>query len=89
MAYITPSTFTRYNLTPEELQNGQQLTSNNLYAIQNLICDIAEEKLTLRFDPANQLQFAQREAEMQGQIGILKMLVELATASQINISTSE
>lgn len=89
MATQIPSTFTRYQLTPEEIQNGQALTTNNLYLIQNLICDAAEEKLALKFDPLNPMQFAQREAELQGQIGILKLLVELATSTFPAITISD
>jgi hypothetical protein len=85
MAHAIPSTFTRYKLTPEEQENGQTLTTMNLYAIQNFICDAAEEKLALKFDPTNPMQFAQREAELQGQIGILQLLVSLASPSPINI----
>lgn len=85
MSHILPSTFTRYYLTPEEITTGQHLTTQNLQLLQNYIVDAAEEKLALKFDPSNPLAFAQREAELQGQIGILKMLVELA--SSINPST--
>ena len=79
MAHQIPSTFTRYKLSPDEQASGESLTSNNLYVIQNLICDAAEEKLGLKLDPTNPLAFTQREAELQGQIGILKLLVELAS----------
>mgnify|MGYP003653026580 CR=1 FL=1 len=85
MAFQLPSTFTRYKLTPEEQANGQTLTTNNLYVLQNFICDAAEEKLALKFDPTNPLVFAQREAELQGQIGILKLLIELASSTQLSI----
>lgn len=78
MATQIPSTFTRYQLQPEEIAAGAQLTNSNQYLIQNLICDAAEERLNLRFDPLNPLAFAQREAELQGQINILKYLVELS-----------
>ena len=81
MSHILPSTFTRYSLTPEEQYSGQQLTSGNLQVIQNLICDAAEERLGIKFDPLNPLGFAQREAELQGQIGILKLLVEMSQLS--------
>jgi hypothetical protein len=87
MSYILPSTFTRYSLSPEEQVSGQALTSDNLHVIQNLICDAAEEKLSLKFDPLNPLVFAQREAELQGQIGILKLLVELSSSSTIIINS--
>jgi hypothetical protein len=86
MAHPILSTFTRFKLTPEEIQNGQTLTTNNLYLIQNFICDAAEEKLALKYDPSHPLEFAQREAELQGQIGILKLLVELSASSSPTIS---
>ena len=81
MAHIIPSTFTRYSLTPEEQFSGQTLTSTNLMVIQNFISDAADEKLTLKFDPLNPSEFIQREAELTGQIGILRMLVELSEIS--------
>ena len=89
MAYPLPSTFTRFQLTPEEISSGQTLTTNNLYLLQNLICDAAEEKLALKFDPTNPLAFAQREAELQGQIGILKLLVELSASTSPTITIQE
>jgi hypothetical protein len=79
---ILPNSFTRYSLTSEELQRGQILTPENSYVIQNLISDIAEEKLSLKYDPQNPIDFAQREAELQGQLGILKMLLELSYSAQ-------
>jgi hypothetical protein len=82
MSHTIPSTFTRYSLNQEEIINGQTLTTANLQLIQNYIVDAAEEKLALKFDPSNPLAFAQREAELQGQIGILKMLVELASLTR-------
>lgn len=87
MAQLIQSTFTRYKLTKEEQQSGQQLTSSNIHVMQNLMCDAAEERLSIKFDPANPLSFAQREAELQGQIGILKMLIELATSSNSFITS--
>lgn len=81
MAQLIQSTFTRYKLTEEEQLSGQQLTSGNIHVMQNFMCDAAEERLSIKFDPTNPLVFAQREAELQGQIGILKMLIELATST--------
>lgn len=92
MAYILPSSFSTYHLTDEELTRGQILTSENLQVIQNLISSAAEEKLNLKYDPLNTMAFVQREAELQGQIGILKMLVELSAAASrqiIELSTQE
>lgn len=86
MSYILPSSFTRYHLTQEETLAGQILTAQNIQYIQNLICDAAEEKLGLKFDPLNPMEFAQREAELMGQIGILKMLIELASSPSLTTS---
>ena len=81
MAHPIQSSFTRFHLTDEEQVQANSLTSLNICNIQNLICSAAEEKLALKFDPSNPLAFAQREAELQGQIGILRYLLELSQVS--------
>lgn len=78
MAQILPSSFTSYSLTASEQAAGQMLTEANVMHMQNLICSAAEEKLNLTFDPTNPNPFIQREAELTGQIGILRMLIELS-----------
>ena len=88
MSYIIPSSFTKYHLTPEEELRGQTLTTENIQVIQNHICDLAEERLNTRFDPLNPLAFAQREAELTGQIVILKMLLETIPPA-LTIETEE
>jgi len=79
MASLASSLFTRYNLSEEEQLAGQQLTISNIQVIQNHICTLAEEKTTLKFDVLNQMAYVQREAELQGQIAILQMLLEQAS----------
>lgn len=81
MAHVINNTFTTYKLTDEEQAQGQILSTTNIMVIQNLMAAAAEEKLALKFDPTNALAFTQREAELMGQIGILKFLIELATSS--------
>lgn len=78
MAHQIPSSFTRWSLTQEEQNSGQTLTTTNLQVMQNLICDAAERRIALKFDPSNPMMYAQEEAEIQGQIGILKFLCELS-----------
>ena len=75
MSTLVPNSFSTYSLTAEELAVGSQLTELNLRVIQSLISESAEEKLALKYDPQNPLAFVQREAELQGQIGVLKYLV--------------
>lgn len=78
MSHTIPSTFSSYHLTQEELQSAQTLTTLNIQYIQNLICDAAEKRIAMTLDPLNPVAYAQEAAELQGQIGILKYLVELS-----------
>lgn len=71
------STFIKYNLSETERKAGSVFSTEQRAVIQNIIADTAEEKIALTFDPDHSLQFAQREAELTGQIGILKYLLEL------------
>jgi hypothetical protein len=78
MSHLITTSFSRFSLTQEEAVSGQTLTTQNIQFMQNLMCDAAEEKLALKFDPFNPMEFAQREAELMGQIGILRMLIEFS-----------
>lgn len=71
------SSFITYELTPEQHKAGSTFSYDQRAVIQNLIGGIAEEKLTLTFDPQNPQAFIQREAELAGQLGILKYLLSL------------
>ena len=75
----TSSSFLSYDLTPSEYREGCQFSLMQQSVIQNLIADIAEEKITLKFDPVNPSYFLQREAELAGQLAILKHLLDLAS----------
>lgn len=71
------SSFVRYDLTEPEIKAGSVFTLDQRAVMQNLIADAAEEKIALTFDTNNPQQFIQREAELTGQIGILKYLLDL------------
>jgi hypothetical protein len=73
------NTFTTWNLTKEEYRAGINFSGEQQAVIQNLIAQIAEDKLNLKFDPEHPSAFVQREAELAGQIGILKYLLNLST----------
>lgn len=88
MARPIPTTFTSYQLSEEEQLKGQVLTTENYYVIQNLICAAAEDKLSLKFDPLQPSIFLQREAELQGQIGILRMLLEMSLSAQSTLRSA-
>ena len=89
MARILPNSFTAYVLTEDQIKSGTQLTPENVYVIQNHISALAEEKLNLIFDPLNPMSFALRNAELQGQIDILKMLVDASVSSLSQPSNQE
>lgn len=76
------STFISYDLTPAQVAAGSTFTLDQKAVIQNLISDIAEEKITLTFDPSNPNVFIQRDAELMGQLGILKYLLSLESINQ-------
>ena len=77
MIVNTNSTFIKYDLTDDEIKSGRTFSTEQRAVIQNLISDLAEEKVSLTYNPDEPLKFAQREAELAGQIGILKYLLEI------------
>jgi len=89
MARQLPNSFTRYQLSEEEQLKGQILTTENAHFIQNLISDAAESKLAMKFDPNNPLHFAQQEAELTGQIGVLKALLDFSLSAQATLRNSQ
>ena len=77
MLLDTNSSFIKYVLTEDEKKVGCCFSPEQKAVIQNMISEIAEEKVALTYDPDSPLKFTQREAELAGQIGILKYLLEL------------
>ena len=73
-----PNSFTSYALTPEEFKEGSVLNHNQLMCIQNQIAQLAEQKLSLKYNPANPMEFLQMEAELQGGLNALRYLLTLS-----------
>lgn len=71
------SSFIKYELSNDELKAGVVFSPESRAVMQNLIADAAEEKISLTFDPTQPHIFQQREAELTGQISILKYLLDL------------
>lgn len=82
MATLAINSFTSYNLTEEENSMGSLLTITQKQVIHNHIAGLAEEKLALTFDVNNQLQFVQRQAELEGQISSLRWLLDVSEAEE-------
>lgn len=72
------NTFTEYELSDAELKLGSIFTDTNRAIIQNLIAKAASDKIALTYDVNSPMTFVQREAELQGQIGILTYLLNLS-----------
>lgn len=75
MAIPAVTRFTAWILTPEELKAGSILNDAQIKVLQNQLAEIASEKVSLTYDASNPLEFAQREAELQGQMGIIEYLL--------------
>jgi hypothetical protein len=76
------SSFQRIKLSEKDEISGTILSAMHTGVIQNHICDIAEQKLNLVFDPDKMIDFAQQNAYLQGQLDILKLLLDSSDASQ-------
>lgn len=77
MAHLIVNKFATYHLSAEEIKTASAFNDFSRMLMQNEIARAAEEKVALKFDPSNPLEFCQREAELQGQIGILEYLLTL------------
>lgn len=78
-----PTGFDSYTFTEDEMKAATRLMPLQKALYQTLAADAAIEKAMLKFDPLNPLIFAQREAELQGQIGILLHLVALSEEKEV------
>jgi len=72
---LKPNQFTSYTLSPNDELQGSILTDLQRKVIQNLLADIAMEKLFLDYDPEHPLHFTQKEAHAKGQIEILTYIL--------------
>ena len=82
MAHIEPTSLTRLVLNEQESVAGHTFNSLNLAVLQNLIADSSETKINLEYDPTNPVKFAQDEAFIQGQLKILRYLIQMHEESQ-------
>lgn len=80
---LVPHSFNKFELSAEEYKAGCALTLSNQAVIQNLISDVAEEKLRIVLDPQNLTEYAQQEAYLRGQLDILNHLLSLSKSFEV------
>jgi hypothetical protein len=76
------SLFATWELTIEEQAAGETLQPEQIAVIQNDIAEAAAQKVGLKYDPTNSLQFLQKEAELAGRILILQYLLSRSASAQ-------
>lgn len=75
------STFNRYALTDEEQITGAQLTSSQKFIIQNQLADIADQILSLDYEPSDPLQFAIQHSFLKGQMAVYRHMLDASDAA--------
>src|ERR1700748_1827238 len=76
MSHQIPSSFTKYQFTPEEELQAYIFNTLQLQALQTEKALAAEAILALEFDPEKTLKFAQDEAVNKGKIALLDYLLQ-------------
>jgi len=83
VSQLIPNAFSSFSLTAEEEESGQVLNGNQRMVLQNKAAEIAQAKLNITFTPNDILAYAQQEAELQGQLGIIQWILDSSTAVEL------
>lgn len=70
--------FTSYSLTEEETAQATDFTVLQVAFLRNLLAEAATKKLNLTYTPKEPNEFLQKEAELQGEIGLLSFLLSMS-----------
>jgi len=83
MAQIDPhNVFQSWVLSPKEILQGSIFSGLQKQYLQNERAKLAHERITLSYDAEHPTKFMQRDAELQGQIGILTYLLEMSESAE-------
>lgn len=66
--------FTSYTLDIDEELRGQCLSAEQRWVLQNRLAEIAIGAISFKFDPNDQIAFAQQEAYAKGQMDLLESI---------------
>ena len=80
------NSFTSYNLSPKEILSGSVLNQEQQMVLQNEHALVAEQLLSLDFDPAKPNNFLQEQAFLRGQMSILRVMLLRSEESQKTLS---
>jgi hypothetical protein len=78
----SPQSFNYTQLTDQQFAEGSVLSMNQKLVLQNQRAAIAEQLLGLEFDTDNHLKFVQNQAFLQGQLAMLKWLLDASFAAE-------
>lgn len=85
---LVPSAFCTYEFaTEQELLGAQVFTESNQAHLQNLLSQFMYERCALVFTPEQPMQYAQREAELKGQILLLQQLIDGSKQALLDLSS--
>jgi hypothetical protein len=83
MAFLNhDNPFQAWTMSQDEAIQSRIFTTLQKQHIQNQIAQLAAERISLKIDPLNIQAFMQRDAELQGQIGILQYLLTLSVDAE-------
>lgn len=80
MSVLIPNSFSTYELTDQELEQGSMYTITQKQVLQNHLAVCAEEKIALELNTSDPQQFIQQEAYKRGQMDTLRYLLEQSEA---------
>ena len=80
------SSFTYRPVSTQEEISGSILSTIQAAVINNIRVDIAEQKLSLAYNPKEPYDFVQQEAFLAGQLEILQFLLDQSDATQKIVS---
>lgn len=85
---LQQNTFASWHLTKSEYTSGVILSPQQQAVIQNDIAQAAEQKLGLKLNTTNVMEYAQAEAELQGRILILQLLLARSEDALTSLQTT-
>ena len=76
------SSFTVHSISPRDTLSGYILSLTQQRVYQNELAEIAEQLITLTYDPLNPVDFAQQHAFLRGQMQIYQTLLARSAPSE-------